>query len=117
MGATTDIHGSSLAKSTALSGFLVVRAIPPLEVIAVLNDVRANFILIGAYGLAGWMKRARATEDVDVVVASRHHKKALKALLAAFPHLEADDQEVVTRLRDRETRDVAVDLVKPNQPI
>jgi hypothetical protein len=106
-----------LAKATALSGFQVMDAIAPLDVITVLNGAGINFVLVGAYGLAGWTKKPRATEDVDVVVAARHHKKALKALLAAFPHLEADDHEVVTRLRDRETRDVAVDVMKPNQAL
>jgi hypothetical protein len=115
--AVHEIHSRSLAKATALSGFQVMDAIAPLDVITVLNGAGISFVLVGAYGLAGWTKKPRATEDVDVVVAARHHKKALKALLAAFPHLEVDDHEVVTRLRDRETRDVAVDIMKPNQAL
>src|SRR6516162_2653344 len=115
--AAPDTHDRSLAKATTLSGFQVMDAIAPLDVITVLNGAGISFVLVGAYGLAGWTKKPRATEDVDVVVAARHHKKALKALLAAFPHLEVDDHEVVTRLRDRETRDVAVDIMKPNQAL
>ena len=115
--AAPDTHDRSLAKATTLSGFQVMDAIAPLEVIKVLNGAGVSFVLVGAYGLAGWTKKPRATEDVDLVVAARHHKKALRALLAAFPHLEADEYEVVTRLRDRESRDVAVDVMKPNQPL
>ncbi len=92
-----------------------MNTIAPLDVITILNKQKISFILVGAYGLVGWTKAPRATEDVDLVIAARHHKKANKALLAAFPHLEPDDQEVVTRLRDRKTQEVAIDLMKPNQ--
>jgi hypothetical protein len=112
-----DIHAHSLAKASVLSGFQVESAIAPAEVIAVLNDAGISFVLVGAYGLAGWTKKPRATEDVDLVVAAKHHKKAIKILLAAFAHLEADDHEVVTRLRDRETKEVAIDVMKPNQQL
>jgi hypothetical protein len=115
--AVREIHTQSLAKATTLSGFQVMNAIAPLNVIAVLNGAGISFVLVGAYGLAGWTKKPRATEDVDVVVATRHHKKAIRALLAAFPHLEADDHKVVTRLRDRQTRGVKVDLMKTNQAL
>lgn len=112
-----DIHAYSLEKSTLLSGFHNMKAIPPREVISVLNSAGVSFVLIGAYGIGGWMKKPRATEDVDVIVAAKHQKKALQALLKAFPHLDALDQGAVTRLRDRETRDVAIDVLKPNQQL
>src|SRR5262245_55366686 len=105
------IHSRSIEKASILSGFQVVKAIYPLDVIAVLNNHRISFVLVGAYGLAGWTKKPRATEDVDVIVAGRQQKKAVKALLTTFPHLEADDQEVVTRLRDKETGEVAIDVM------
>ena len=34
----------------------------------------------------------------------------------AFPFLEADDVEVVVRLRDVDTKQVAIDVMKPLQP-
>jgi hypothetical protein len=108
------IHSRSLAKSSTLTGFQVMDAINPLDVVTVLNRISASFVLVGAYGLAGWRQSARATEDVDLVIAAKHHKKATAALLQAFPQLEADDQEVVTRLCDRTTHEVAIDLMKPN---
>jgi hypothetical protein len=109
--------GRSLTKSAVLSGFQLVNAIAPSDVIAVLNSGRISFVLIGAFGLAGWTRVARATEDVDVIVAARHHKKAVRLLLNAFPQLGAEEHEVVTRLRDRETQAVAIDVTKPNQPL
>ncbi len=93
------------------------RFIPPLEVIRVLNDVGVRFLLVGLHGIGGWMRKPRATEDVDVLVASRGHKKAVKALLEAFPYLEVQDEDVVTRLRDPESSVVMIDLIKPNQPL
>ncbi len=74
-------------------------------------------MLLGAHGLGGWMGKPRATEDVDVLVGARGHKKAVRALLAAFPHLQAEDHEVVTRFRDPETGTIVINVMKPNQPL
>src|SRR5438132_10361419 len=112
-----DIHQINLNKSTALSGFTVEKLIPPMEVIRALNAARISFVLVGAYGLGGWVRESRATEDVDIVVAAKHVKKAIKVLLAAYPDLEADEQPVVVRLRDRESRNVYIDVMKPNQQL
>jgi hypothetical protein len=112
-----DVHSAHLTKATTLSGFTMPDAISPLEVITVLNGAGVRFTLAGAYGIGGWIKKSRATEDVDVIVAARGHKKAIAALLAAFPHLRADDHEVVTRLRDAETQEVAIDVMKPKDPL
>jgi hypothetical protein len=112
-----DVHARSLATSTALSEYYVADLITPLQVIRVLNGAKVRFMLLGAHGLGGWTGKPRATEDVDVLVGTRGHKKAVRALLAAFPHLQADDQEVVTRLRDPDTGTVVIDVMKPNQPL
>ncbi len=61
--------------------------------IRVLNDVGVRFLLVGLHGIGGWMRKPRATDDVDVLVATRNHKKAVKVLLEAFPYLEAEDHE------------------------
>jgi hypothetical protein len=57
----------------------------------------------------------RATQDVDVVVALKQVKKAVRLLVAAFPNLAAEDVEVVVRLRDRRTAQVRIDVMKPVQ--
>jgi hypothetical protein len=110
-----EVHERNLDKSAQLSSFQVEKAIPPQDVIRILNGAKIRFVLVGAYGLAGWRQEPRATEDVDVVVAARQVKKAAKTLLAAFPHLEAVDLPVVIRLRERGTENVVIDLMKPMQ--
>jgi len=110
-----EVHERQLQKSAQLSSFQVAMAIPPLDVVRVLNQAKIGFVLVGAYGLAGWRKEPRATEDVDVVVAARQVKKAVKVLLEAFTHLEAVDLPVVVRLRERGTEDVVIDVMKPVQ--
>jgi hypothetical protein len=112
-----DVHGLSLFKSSKLSGLYVPHFIQPEEVIRVLNTAKISFTLVGAHGLGGWTQKPRATEDVDVVVIQRHVKKSVAALTAAFPNLQVDDKPVVVRLRDRGTGAVAIDVMKPNQPI
>ncbi len=106
-------QADSLRIATRLSAYYIRNIVTPQEIMTVLNRERIHFVLVGAYGVAGWMGKPRATEDVDVVVADRQVKKATRTLLAAFPNLEAHDEEVVVRLRDRKSGEVLVDLMKP----
>jgi hypothetical protein len=110
-----DIHSRSLATSTALSAYYVKNFITPLEVIRVLNEAGVRFMLVGTHGLGGWMQKPRAAADVDMLVAARGRKMALQSLLAAFPHLEEEDDEGMTRLLDRETKAGSIDVLKINQ--
>jgi hypothetical protein len=112
-----SVHARSLATSTALSGYYMPELITPLQVIEVLNKARIKCVLMGAHAIGGWTKKPRATEDVDVLVAARSVRKAAQVLLAAFPRLEEDDHTVVTRLRDRDTKEVAIDVMKSNQAL
>jgi hypothetical protein len=117
MAVRDDVHGRSLATSSALSVYYVPELIPPREVIRVLAGAGIRFMLLGAHGLAGWTRKPRATEDVDTLVGVRGHKKAVRALLAAFQHLRAEEHEVVTRLSDPETGRVVIDVLKANLPL
>lgn len=110
-----EVHSWTFAKSAILSSLQMPRVIPPIEVIRVLNRAKIRFVLVGAYGLAGWRKESRATEDVDVVVAARQIKKAVNVLVEEFPELEPVDLPVVVRLRERDTKDVVIDVMKPVQ--
>lgn len=112
-----DIHVLCLAKSTALSSYYVPDLITPSDVIRVLNRAQVRFLLAGAHGIGGWTRMPRSTEDVDIIVASRGHKKAVAALVQAYPNLQVEDTEVVTRFRDPGDSMVRIDLMKPNQPI
>jgi hypothetical protein len=112
-----DIHRDSLAISTTLSEYYVPNAILPRDVIPVLNAAGVRFVLVGAHGIGGWMNAPRTTQDVDLVVSLRGEKKAVRVLLAAFPWLVADDCGVVIRLRDRESKAVVIDVIKPHEPL
>ncbi|MBY0525999.1 MAG: hypothetical protein K2R98_21575 [Gemmataceae bacterium] len=108
-----EVLERNVAKSAILSQYQMPEVIPLLDVLRVLNRAKINFVLVGAHGLASWRGKPRATEDVDVIVAAKHVKKATKTLLAAFPHLEAVDLPVVVQLRQKESKDVAIDVMKP----
>ena len=89
--------------------------ISPAQVIAVLNKHAISFVLVGLHGYVAWLREPRGTMEVDVIVAARQVKKAVKALLEAFTDLEAVDLEVVTRLKRKGTEDVLIDVMKPIQ--
>ncbi|HKB40676.1 MAG TPA: hypothetical protein VKD72_29895 [Gemmataceae bacterium] len=110
-----DVHQRYFRTSVALSLAQVKNVIPPLDIIAVLNADRVKFVLVGAHGIAGWMRKPRATQDVDLVVMNQHVKKATRALLKAFPQLDAEDEEVVVRLRDHASGEVLIDLIKQRE--
>jgi hypothetical protein len=114
--AIQQLQDEDLEKASVLSRMMVSHVIPPAEVIKVLNRAKIRFVLVGAFGLARWLHEARATEDVDVVVFARQVKKVVVTLLDAFPHLEAVDLPVVTRLRQRDGKQaVLIDVMKPMQ--
>ncbi len=108
-----NLLAERLRISTNISAYYVKNMVSPLQVIAVLNREGISFVLVGAHGVGSWMREPRATQDVDVVVAEKHIKKATRVLVAAFPQLTPSDEEVVVRLLDRETQDVLIDLMKP----
>jgi len=112
-----NVHQINLSKATTLSGFTVENLIDPIEVVRILNAEKISFVLVGMYGLGGWIHESRATEDIDVIVAAKHVRKAVKILMKTFPNLEPDDNPVVVRLRDRETHDVHINVMKPNQQL
>jgi hypothetical protein len=114
--AVLDIHRRQLIRSTQIAQFqLAEQFISPLEVIRVLTREKISFVLVGAFGLVGWM-RARASEDVDVIVAARQVKKTVRLLVEAFPQLIDEDHDVVVRLRDKVSQEVSIDVMKPIQP-
>jgi hypothetical protein len=114
---TKTTYQRELGVSTSLSRYYVHNFISPQDVIAVLAKAGIKFMLVGLHGVVGWVDEARATEDVDVLVGVRYQKRAVRILLEHFPQVEAEDHEVVTRLRDRDTKKVLIDVMKCNQPL
>jgi hypothetical protein len=112
-----DPHSLGLATSTALSEYYVEDIITPVRVITALNRAGIRYVLVGAHGISGWLAEPRATKDVDVLMAVRGVRKAVTVLTTAFPALVVDDQEVVARLRHKDTQQVLIDVMKANQPL
>ena len=111
-----QLQEKNLQATTFLSHlYLEDKMIAPAQLISVLNEHGISFVLVGLHGYVAWLREPRATMDIDVIVAGRQVKKAVKVLLAAFPDLEAVDLEVVTRLKRKGTDDVLIDVMKPNQ--
>jgi hypothetical protein len=105
--------------ATALTGYFreMYRAeaamVSPKKVIRVLKEAKVRFVLMGTHGLSGWRSRARATQDVDVLVAKKDHAKAVRAVRKAFPRLLVEDSLVVTRFTDPWDGEPRIDLMKP----
>src|SRR5260370_2985399 len=97
-------HVRSLETSTALSNYYIPHFKAPLDIIRILNDAGVRFVLIGTHALGGWMNKPRTTHDVDVLVGARGHKKAVSALLKAFPALEPNVKDDGTQMRHVETK-------------
>lgn len=108
----------NLAATTFLSRlYLEDKMISPAQVISVLNAHGISFVLVGLHGYVSYLREPRATMDVDVIVAARQVKKAVRVLLDAFTDLEAVDLEVVTRLKRKDSEDVLIDVMKPIQQL
>ena len=86
--------------------------ISPKEVIELLNKAGIKFTLVGAHGIAGWLTDPRASQDVDVLIESKH-KKAVQVTRKAYPGLQVKETTVVTRLIDPATDRPVIDLMKP----
>ncbi|MBM4070905.1 MAG: hypothetical protein FJ271_18425 [Planctomycetes bacterium] len=85
----------------------------PEKVIAILNKAKVRYVLMGTFGINGYRDEARATQDVDVLVRSKDHERAVKAIKASFPKLEMEDFPIVTRFRDPANKKPLIDLMKP----
>lgn len=112
-----DIHAQSLATSSALSAYYIPHFIPPLDVFRVLNAVNVRFLLVGIHALGGWMREPRTTPAVDILVGLRLSRRVVRVLLASFPLLRAEEHDDQTRLRDAETGQVLIEVMKANQPL
>jgi hypothetical protein len=91
--------------------------IQPEDVIKLLNQAGAKFVLMGAHGIGHWMSEPRATRDVDVLVQKSHHRMAIRALRAAYPELLKEDYPAVTRFLDPADHKVVIDVMKPVEEI
>ncbi len=116
-GTETAVHLQCLAISTALSRHYVKHFISPEAVIDLLNAAGVRFMLAGAHAIGGWTNEPRTTQDVDVLVATRHVRAAVRAITTAYPRLVLRDTAVVARFVEPRTDKIVLDVMKPNQPL
>ena len=90
-----------------------VEKVTPEGVIAALNRVGINPVLMGTHGLVGYRSEPRATQDVDLLVTKKDVRKAVAALEQEYPYLELLDTAIVTRMRDPVSQKVVIDVIKP----
>src|SRR5262245_56462155 len=121
--ATRTRHSQALGIASTLTSWYRRKYQPeatnvtPEAVIQVLTEAKVKFVLMGTYGIEGYRNQARATQDVDVLVAKKDHRKAIKALTRAFPSLMLNDLSVVTRFTDPTTNEPVIDVMKPEQAV
>lgn len=117
------VHRRALQVSSTLTGYYYDMYRPgeamvkPKKVIQLLQEARVSFVLMGTHGIGGWRSQARATQDVDILVAKKDHAKAVRVLKKAFPKLLVEDGVVVTRFKDPGTGEPRIDLMKPVQAV
>ena len=93
----------------------------PQQVIEVLRAARIKkWVLMGLYGYVGYLAAPRATQDVDILIASDECETAIQAITNQWPKLIVDRDAVVIRFRDPgevaidgETKQV-IDLMLPS---
>jgi hypothetical protein len=84
-----------------------------LEVVELMTKAKIGFVLMGTHGIVGWRSEPRATQDVDLLINKRQHKKAIAVIQLAYPELIMRDTSVVTRFWDPVTKKVVIDLMRP----
>ncbi len=112
-----DVHADSFATSSELSSYYVEGFVKPLDVISALNGAKISFVLVGLYGIGGWIHKPRATQDVDVLVSPRQHNKAVDRLTNSFPHLQPDNLSDGTVLRESKSKRAVIDVKRSNGPL
>ncbi len=91
--------------------------VTPEDVIRTLNKAGVGFVLMGTHGVGGWRDEPRATQDVDVLVPKKEHRKAVRALQERYPDLTIQDSPIVTRFVDPASNKSVIDVMKPAQEV
>lgn len=97
--------------------------VEPDQVIEVLRKAGIKqWVLMGLYGYVGYLAEPRATQNVDVLIATDELEQATAAILKKWPKLIPEPLAVVTRFRDPgevtvdgEMKQV-IDLMLPSNP-
>jgi hypothetical protein len=115
----TDRHRRSLKTSTMLirwfyemyrPGSVIVDA---QKVVRVLSKAGVCPLLIGTHGVGGWRSQARATQDIDILIALKDHARAVRIIGIAFPEMVVESRVSATRFKDPQTGEQRIELIKP----
>lgn len=87
--------------------------IAPEELIELFKRNKVRFVLMGTYGINGYRDESRATQDVDLLIESKDHERAVQTIQENYPTLKMVDHAVVTRFNDPTTKKSVIDLMKP----
>lgn len=91
--------------------------ITPEQVIKVLNRAGVKFVLMGGYSISGWRSEPQATHDVDILLAKKYHRKAVRVIQESFTDLIVEVFSGVTRFNDPKTGKGVIDLMKPVEKV
>jgi hypothetical protein len=95
-------------------GYMAKAIVSYRAIIKHLRERRVSFVLTGMYGIAGWLGRSRATHDVDLLVkGGRNYARAVSALKALYPQLEARTRGGLTRFYAPGEDEPLIDVVYP----
>lgn len=89
--------------------------VAPEDVVPVLIAQKIDFMLVGAYGISGWLMQPRATQDVDVLVRTMDRGKTASALLQKYSDWAVEKCPQVWRLGKNDQ--VLVDIMLTNSPL
>ena len=111
----TQMDEGCFAATIELSTFQVSGFMNPRDFLDVLIAGRIDFVVLGLYGISGWLKEPRATQDLDVLVSKRQHRRAVAVVREAFPGLTVADTPVATRFL--KGKHAVLDVIKAYHPL
>ena len=86
------------------------------EVLRTLIRKKIPFVLTGAHAIGGWTGRPRDTFDVDILVkGGRNYARAVNAIKALYPELEARDFAGVTGFFVPGEKQAVIDVTYPHR--
>lgn len=85
-------------------------------ILRTLTQKKIPFVLTGAHGIGGWTGRPRSTKDVDLLVkGGRNHTRAVNAIKALYPQLEARNFSGITAFFPPGERESVINVTYPRR--
>jgi hypothetical protein len=91
--------------------------IDPERVIRALNKAGLDFVVIGSFGITGYLVEPQATQDLDVLVRRGRQRLAAAVVQEVYPKLILRGQGPTLRLDDPVTAKVRIHIWRPVAPL